>query len=126
MKYKLWSKKEKKFIEDGWIIYPDGKPYWITYGEIDAGIWMEDYILIKSTGIKDIDDTDIYEGNILKCKLHNGNYENYVVTWDEEDASFDALNKNKNNFMTPSIWTVSEILGNIYENPELLTVGAYR
>lgn len=126
MKYKLWSKKEKKFIEDGWIIYPDGKPYWITYGEIDAGIWMEDYILIKSTGIKDIDDTDIYEGDILKCKLHNGNYENYVVTWDEEDASFDALNKNKNNFMTPSIWTVSEILGNIYENPELLTVGAYR
>lgn len=126
MKYKLWSKKEKKFIEDGWIIYPDGKLYWITYGEIDAGIWMEDYILIKSTGIKDIDGTDIYEGDILKCKLHNGNYENYVVTWDEEDASFDALNKNKNNFMTPSIWTVSEILGNIYENPELLTVGAYR
>ena len=119
MQYKLWSKKEKKFIENGWIVFPDGRPFWITYGEIDAEVYMKDHVLIKSTGIKNIDNIEIYEGDILKCKLYNGEYENYVIVWDEEEAGFDALNEDKSNFMLPSIWTVSEIIGNIHENPEL-------
>ncbi len=119
MQYKLWSKKEKKFIKNGWIVFPDGRPFWITYGEIDAGVYMKDHVLIKSTGIKNIDNIEIYEGDILKCKLYNGEYENYVIVWDEEEAGFDALNEDKSNFMLPSIWTVSEIIGNIHENPEL-------
>lgn len=72
------------------------------------------------TGCKDANGNEIYEGDILKCKLYNGDYENYVIVWDEKDACFDALNKDKNNFMATSIWTVSEIIGNIYENKELL------
>lgn len=119
MRYKLWSKKEKKFIEKGWIVFPDGRPFWITYGEIDAEVYMKDHVLIKSTGIKNIDNIEIYEGDILKCELYNGEYENYVIVWDEEEAGFDALNEDKSNFMLPSIWTVSEIIGNIHENPEL-------
>ncbi len=74
------------------------------------------------TEIKDINGTEIYEGDILKCKLYNGDYENYVIVWDEEDACFDAFNKDKSNFMVTSIWTASEIIGNRYENPELLEV----
>lgn len=74
------------------------------------------------TGCKDANGNEIYEGDILKCKLYNGDYENYVIVWDEKDACFDALNKDKNNFMATSIWTVSEIIGNIYENKELLEV----
>lgn len=124
MKYKLWSKKENKFI-DRWMIYPNGDLYWTEYGEISGGVCMEDHVLIKSTGIKDIDNKEIYEGDILRCKLYNGKYENYEIVWDEEDASFDALNKDKSNFMAPSIWTVSEIIGNVFENPELMDEEKY-
>lgn len=119
MQYKLWSKEDKKFENNGWIMYPDGTLYWTEYGEIIGSVWMEDYTLIKSTEIKDINGTEIYEGDILKCKLYNGEYENYVIVWDEEEAGFDALNEDKSNFMLPCIWTVSEIIGNIHENPEL-------
>ena len=120
MKYKLWSKEDKKFENNGWIMYPDETLYWTEYGEIIGGVWMEDYTLIKSTEIKDINGTEIYEGDILKCKLYNGKYENYEIVWDEKNASFDALNKDKSNFMSPNIWRKSEIIGNKFENPELL------
>lgn len=74
------------------------------------------------TGIKDYKGKEIYEGDILKCKLYNGKYENYLVVWDKEDACFDALNSDKSNFMSPSIWHEFEIIGNVYENKELLEV----
>lgn len=93
---------------------------------VTAGI-REVFIVDKEsagqyTGCKDANGNEIYEGDILKCKLYNGDYENYVIVWDEEDACFDAFNKDKSNFMVTSIWTASEIIGNIYENPELLEV----
>ena len=93
---------------------------------VTAGI-REVFIVDKEsagqyTGIKDVHGKEIYEGDILKCKLYNGDYENYVIVWDEEDACFDAFNKDKIIFMVTSIWTASEIIGNIYENPELLEV----
>ena len=81
---------------------------------------MEDYVLTKSTEIKDVNDVEIHEGDILKCKLHDGRYENYEIVWDKEGACFDALNKDKSNFMSPNVWRESEIVGNIFENPELL------
>lgn len=120
MRYRLWSKRNKKFEDNCWIIYPDGKLYWTEYGELIGGVWMEDYVLTKSTEIKDVNDVEIHEGDILKCKLHDGRYENYEIVWDKEGACFDALNKDKSNFMSPNVWRESEIVGNIFENPELL------
>ena len=33
MKYKLWSKEDKKFENNGWIMSPDETLYWTEYGE---------------------------------------------------------------------------------------------
>lgn len=75
---------------------------------------------MQYTGIKDYEGKEIYEGDILKCKLHNDEYENYLIAWNKEYAEFEALNRDKSNFICASIWNQFKIIGNIYENPELL------
>lgn len=82
------------------------------------------YILIEYTGLKDINDKEIYEGDVVKltqdaanmCDGIGGEFEigNYEVCWDScyaAFAPFDEYQPNQCNI---------EVIGNIYENPELL------
>lgn len=75
--------------------------------------------VMQYTGIKDKNGKEIYDNDILrKC----GN--NSIVLWDDNDAKFISvqvsdyiLNYKVDEYI---IWAASEIIGNIYENPELL------
>jgi len=79
----------------------------------------DDFILMQYTGLKDKNGKEIYEGDVLHC---DGFWNLYAV-WDEENARFAFLCTD---------WVVTQghpiqphisnhcIIGNIYENPELL------
>ena len=113
IKFRIWDKEGSKMINGNDFTFDEYIPINYMFNDSNRFIFMQ------WTGFTDKNGTEIYEGDILKCKLYNGEYENYVIVWDEEEAGFDALNEDKNNFMLPSIWTVSKIIGNIHENPEL-------
>jgi hypothetical protein len=66
------------------------------------------------TGVKDKTGKDIYEGDILKL----GNNEKVVVYF--KSAKFLGIRKNGTVSLTSFYWIYAEIIGNIYENPELL------
>lgn len=73
--------------------------------------------LMQYTGLNDKNNEEIYEGDIVK--FLNGIFE---VIWCNEKASFILKNKDYKNFLNFIYENNNgmEIVGNIYENPELL------
>lgn len=92
--------------------------------KVDKG-WLafvkkEDLKIMQCTGLKDKNDKFIYEGDIIKCS-YGSEFAIGVIEWDSEELQF-AL-KIEDDFYSirqKSKFDIIEILGNIYENPELL------
>jgi uncharacterized phage protein (TIGR01671 family) len=92
----------------------------------------EQLLPMQYTGLKDKHGKDIYEGDVIR---HFGEGEitdkDYVVEWRVKFTGFILSNKKMNeqqlNWRDGSwLWRVSKhlsIVGNIYENPELLSGG---
>lgn len=75
------------------------------------------FFLMQYTGLKDIKNKEIYEGDILKYLNYKGYEEIIEVWWDNDMAGFNFGNRNLS-FIKNKL----EIIGNIYENPGLLEV----
>lgn len=117
-KFRAWSKTEK--------IMSDVKKIDFNNGEVDARCFeeteIEEVILMQSTGLFDRNGKEIFEGDILYGYAGEDFWE--IVEFDTEEGKWirkdiwynSKLGLSENNeFM--------EIVGNIYENPELLEVG---
>ena len=91
---------------------------------VDEGIrctWPEDSIFLQYTGIKDKNDKEIYEGDIITGYAPMAD-KNWVVSYkaDRYNAGFVAEELSLK-LSSINIWYSGlEIIGNIYENPELL------
>lgn len=90
---------------------------------------FEDVILMQSTGLKDKNGVEIYEGDIAetrKSDLTSVPHEMVggVVTYDSDYGMFKLVRKYGSKFHPFTIWLTNvEIIGNIYADPELLSQG---
>ena len=78
------------------------------FGNVD-GSEETGWILMQYTGLKDKNGKEIYEGDILKDEQFTGE-----VVWDFSGLMLES------NHIIYAIWRGCEVIGNIYENPELL------
>ncbi len=82
------------------------------------------YEIMQFTGLKDKNNKDIYEGDILTYGLKKDEIIIQIIWNDLDDNGFKVISqKDKNCLHDIRIYRFeeqSEVIGNIYENPELL------
>ncbi len=116
IKFRLWDNvgKEMRFVNQ--IHFRGGLPYKVRCG-VDFVCEGMDILLMQHTGLKDKNGVEIYEGDVLKHTWDFGTGEVPVKTLIQWDVRISGWS-----FFSSSGFdsTKTEIIGNIYENPELL------
>lgn len=73
----------------------------------------DEVVLMRSTGLKDKNGVEIFEGAILKDDWESGK-----VVYDPDRTMWRVYGKDFDDAL--SDWWMGRVVGNIYENPELL------
>ena len=131
-----------KETEDKHMIYSDGRDYKYRSSVYDFVLnkdgklvcaWQEDYDdscgfpaenrgdldnLMQFTGLLDKNGKEIYEGDVVRCRDTYCEVQEFTGVVDFADASF----RIRDDAFTHYRWQdyEVEVIGNIYENPELL------
>ena len=114
---------------DGWVYGFLSCENYIYSPELGAEKLIDPSTICQCTGLRDEDGKKIFEGDIvgyIDCtSTENGYSEHYCrgrVVWDEETASFQVTER-----LSAESYEVLDrgcnVLGNIFDNPELLEVG---
>ena len=112
-KFRMWSIKDR-FMDDTPVVYK-GAPCTIdTEGKV---VWMpqEDTILMQFTGLLDKNGKEIYEGDIVRQGVVEFKFGKWLIVNKQDDLKTKIL------YDTIHDTNEQEIIGNIYENPNLLT-----
>lgn len=98
------------------------KAYYIIDNEYGRGIDVDENTIGQYTGLKDRNQVEIYEGDIVELKANNGCCEMIgIIIYDEYDLAFEL--KDIEEGTQECLWYTEqelEIIGNIYDNPDLL------
>lgn len=125
-KFRAWLKEEKRMTDVHEMTFIDGEVYLIS--DITGFYAYEEFKLMQSTGLKDKNGKEIFEGDIVRYKYDNTNTFTEAVTYDEVLGGFGLVDNDAQGGCIFTFGELSEdieftsleIVGNIYENPELL------
>lgn len=115
IKFRAWDTEKKEWVESfaGFdFVEPDSQSeaFWLSA--------PESIKLMQYTGLKDKNDKEIYEGDIIKHLKYNQGI--YQVVYTPENTGYDLILVDGQSGMHLSIGCEPniEIIGNIYENPD--------
>lgn len=130
IKFRVWDNEQKEFYKPIFEGYK-GKIYELLLtqnGEIirrsidkneHQSLFPNRYIIMQYTGLKDKNGKEIYEKDVYNDKIHGLR----IIEYNESQACYVSLllrDKELGNPIHFDNRSEIEIIGNIYENPELL------
>ena len=128
IKFRAWDKKEKKIVPVRAVYFKDDRDKF--KGSVIVSLEenhdnhdnINNFELMQFTGLKDKNGKEIYEGDIVANKRDWGIvigqvmfYEGSFDIFDKEECYFNSLDQENRNGRI-------EVIGNVYENPELLVM----
>ena len=106
-----------KYIVDNKLFSADG--HHLAYEPTDDPAFINQETIGQYTGMKDFSGKEIYESDIVRTSDNDD--ELAVVEWDEEDLRFTVTHGNVVNGLGEEYYSREvEVIGNMYDNPELL------
>jgi len=117
LKFRAWHPEEKKMWHD---VGTDGEGCTILdTRHMGLQPLKGESVLMQYTGLQDKNGKEIYEGDILSRHF----FLNWIVKW--HDGGFAAtnitgINESRHYPLTLASAWYREVIGNIYENPELV------
>lgn len=121
-KLRAWDKQDERMSYGEIEYFDDSINYRFDHFCTGAD---EDVEFMQSTGLKDKNDTEIYEGDIVILQEGHSSY--YIVEWHDGGMwVFRYMNDKKQYYALNTILDFLDyssfeckVIGNIYENPEL-------
>lgn len=118
-KFRAWMKQYKKMDNDiGEMYFEDGEFKYIG-DDVHYKRLPEHVILMQSTGLKDRNSVEIFEGDIIKMSKDVYSEPTYYEVVRHRGGAYRLESKQHG----CELWlrhTDCEVVGNLYENPELL------
>ena len=132
-KFRVWDETQHKMLQVDYIEFIDGKAYWVEASPADGNVQggndgpvgdNSQLKLEQYTGLKDVNDEEVYEGDIVHGYDPEPDRDDYYIF----SSVIEVVNfkwgsfwlgdfKNKIMVYTPPI---IEVIGNVHTNPELL------
>lgn len=127
-KYRAWNKKTQSFIDYGDLVLDlrSGKTYAGDIGLVESTIDVTDQIeLIQSTGFKDKNGAEIFVGDIVVHTQKSINYgdlyhHSYAEVFQQKNGAYRIRGKHIYGTDAYGARKNLKVVGNIYENAELL------
>ena len=125
-KYRVWDKELQTMLDVSLIDFKKGVlvgEHW-EFGETNF-MSFDEIVLMESTGLFDKNNKEIFEGDVVRQVRTQPTTENETITGGVTMIEGAWLIMNDNEQLASYLWSETdenEIIGNIYENKDILEV----
>ncbi|EGO8374121.1 hypothetical protein EWX12_07430 [Enterococcus faecalis] len=125
-KFRAWDKRENTMRDVAVLHFTKGGKvnsieYWKTPSELKS-YHVRNLVLMQSTGLKDKNGVEIFEGDVLYYIPFESHINDSIVVFEKGSFCKKMLRNGKLTSVKFIDSEEYEVIGNIHENPELLEV----